>query len=92
MYGQAYANSFYDINGTSNNVVTGYYQTQIGNPNAKWEQDIISNVGLDAVLFNNKLTLTAEYYVKKANGLLFPAQRCQQQVLGLVQGHRLMLI
>ncbi len=74
LYGQAYANSFYDINGTSNNVVTGYYQTQIGNPNAKWEQDVLSNVGIDAVLFNNKVTLTAEYYVKKANGLLFPDQ------------------
>jgi hypothetical protein len=74
LYGQNFSNSFYDINGTSNNVVTGYYQTQIGNPNAKWEQDVITNYGLDAVLFNNKVTLSAEYYIKKANGLLFPAQ------------------
>jgi TonB-dependent starch-binding outer membrane protein SusC len=74
LYGQNFSNSFYDINGTSNNVVTGYYQTQIGNPNAKWEQDVITNFGLDAVLFNNKITLSAEYYIKKANGLLFPDQ------------------
>ena len=74
LYGQNFSNSFYDINGTSNNVVTGYYQTQIGNPNAKWEQDVISNFGFDALLFNSRLNLTAEYYVKKANGLLFPDQ------------------
>jgi hypothetical protein len=33
---------------------------------------VVVNVGLDAVLWNGKLSITADWYNKKSNGLLFP--------------------
>jgi len=52
----------------------GFYQSQFGNPGTTWEQDIISNVGLDATLLNNKLNFSIEWYKKKISGLLFRKQ------------------
>ncbi|GAA3965244.1 SusC/RagA family TonB-linked outer membrane protein [Mucilaginibacter dorajii] len=37
----------------------------------KWERQIQSNVGFDIKFLNNNLSLTADYYQKKVNGLLF---------------------
>ncbi len=74
LYGQNFQNSYYDINGTNNTTVGGFYQTQIGNPNTQWEQDKITNIGLDAVLFNNKIDFSVEYYDKSVSGLLQQAQ------------------
>jgi TonB-linked SusC/RagA family outer membrane protein len=36
-----------------------------------WEKQIQSNVGFDITLFKNKISLSADYYQKKVNGLLF---------------------
>ncbi|MEP7141411.1 MAG: TonB-dependent receptor [Ferruginibacter sp.] len=70
-YGQSTQSSFYDITGSSNSTVPGYLQTQVGNGATTWEKDEIKNIGIDAVLFNNKLDLTAEYFIKSVDGLLF---------------------
>ena len=40
------------------------------NENVGWEQTYMFNTGLDASLFNNRLNLTAEYYVKTTRDLL----------------------
>ncbi|HRI21357.1 MAG TPA: SusC/RagA family TonB-linked outer membrane protein [Panacibacter sp.] len=66
--------SYYDINGTSTSSVQGFTATRIGNPQTSWEEDVLTNVGLDAVLFKNKLDFTFEWYNKKINGLLFQDQ------------------
>lgn len=62
--------SYYDIAGTSNSVQQGFYQTSIGNPFTGWEEDVITNVGIDATLFN-RLSVSVEWYKKSINGLLF---------------------
>jgi hypothetical protein len=36
-----------------------------------WEENIVSNIGVDMVLFDNALDLSVEYYKKKIEGLLF---------------------
>jgi TonB-linked SusC/RagA family outer membrane protein len=41
------------------------------NPVLGWETQIQSNVGFDINFFNNKLSISADYYQKKVNGLLF---------------------
>jgi TonB-dependent starch-binding outer membrane protein SusC len=74
LFGQNFADSYYDINGTSNTVQGGFYQTQLGNANTGWETDIITNIGLDATLFNNHLDFTVEWYNKTVTGLLQKAQ------------------
>ncbi|HLK26980.1 MAG TPA: TonB-dependent receptor [Puia sp.] len=69
-YGQSTQSSYYSINGSSNSSVPGYLQTQIGNAGTTWEKDKLENIGLDAVLFKNKVTFTAEYFIKSIDGLL----------------------
>lgn len=71
LYGGSYNNAYYDINGSSNSVQQGFFQTRIGNPRTSWEQDIITNVGFDATILDNRLDFSMEYYKKTIKGLLF---------------------
>ncbi len=63
--------AFYDIAGTSNSIVMGFIQSQIGNPDAKWESNVNSNIGIDATLFGGRMEVNADYYRKDVNDLLF---------------------
>ncbi len=51
--------------------VTGIIPTAIPNPNLRWERSTQTNIGLDISLFNNRLSLVADYYDKRTDGLLF---------------------
>ncbi|HWK05884.1 MAG TPA: TonB-dependent receptor [Puia sp.] len=64
-------NSYYDLTGTNNSVVQGFSVGQIGNPDAKWEKDGNTNIGIDASLFRGTIDITADYYVKDIKDLLF---------------------
>jgi TonB-dependent starch-binding outer membrane protein SusC len=64
--------SYYGIGGT--NIVPGFYQNFLGNPSAKWEKDINSNIGIDATLFHDMLSFTVDYYRKDIRDLLFAAE------------------
>jgi TonB-linked SusC/RagA family outer membrane protein len=74
LYGQQINQSYYDINGTSNNPVAGLYVSQYGNPNTSWEKDILTNIGFDASILHNKIDFTFEWYKKLISGLLFVPQ------------------
>ena len=65
--------SHYDLLGTNGLAQVGYYSTQIGNAGVKWEASKQINIGLDLGLFNNKFSLSADYYVKRTDDLLYPA-------------------
>ncbi|MDI3320859.1 SusC/RagA family TonB-linked outer membrane protein [Pinibacter soli] len=52
------------------NYATGYYVTQLPNPNLGWEYSKTWNYGIDFGLFGNRLTGTIEYYVTNTNDLL----------------------
>lgn len=71
-----YAN--YDIFGlnqiTNWNGSTGFIVSGIGNPLTKWEGVEQTNLGIDLGMFNNRLYITADYYIKKSNDLLYQAQ------------------
>jgi len=47
-----------------------YVSASLGNPTLHWEQTQSENFGLDLTMFNGRLTVTPEYYIKKTNGLL----------------------
>ena len=64
--------SFYDIRGTGNVAVQGFRQTNMGNPKTGWQTDIQTNIGLDGILWNGRLSFSADWYIKKSTGLLFP--------------------
>lgn len=48
----------------------GYTQTALGNKNLKWETTTVTNVGADLILFNNSLSVTADYFIKNTDGIL----------------------
>ena len=52
------------------NDVTGYYVSQLPNPNLGWEYSKTWNYGLDFSLLKNRLSGTVEYYITKTNDLL----------------------
>jgi len=48
----------------------GYLQTTLANENLTWETTTQSDIGLDAQFFNRRISLTADYYYKKTEGIL----------------------
>ncbi|MCO5950157.1 SusC/RagA family TonB-linked outer membrane protein [Mucilaginibacter flavidus] len=59
----------YAIGGGINSATGGFFASQIGNKKTTWETDVISNVGLDASLFNH-LDFTFEWFNKTSKNLL----------------------
>ncbi|RYF50894.1 MAG: TonB-dependent receptor, partial [Cytophagaceae bacterium] len=55
----------------NHNPVTGINPSAIPNPDLKWERSTQVDVGLDVSLFNNRLSLVADYYNKRTDNLLF---------------------
>ena len=63
-------NSNYDIDGTQYSSETGLVSTRVANPNLRWESTEQFAVGVDASFFDDKLSITADYYAKKTKDLL----------------------
>lgn len=63
---QAYG-TYYNGEGSA----TAFRITQNANPNLKWEQTAMFNVGLDFQLFNGRFGGTIEYYDKKTSDMLY---------------------
>ncbi len=58
--------------GTGQTLQPGLYINNLGNANLQWEKSTQTNLGLDASLFNNRLDLTLDYFLKSTTGLLIP--------------------
>lgn len=71
LYASSLSNSAYDITGSNGNVANGFYQSQVGDPNAKWEVSTTSNVGFEALLWKGKLDVIIDLWKKKTSELLF---------------------
>jgi TonB-linked SusC/RagA family outer membrane protein len=52
-------------------VVGGVAPVYGANSNITWETTTETNLGLDADLLNNKLSLTADYFIKNTKGILY---------------------
>ncbi len=53
-----------------NALVAGAAATALSNPNIRWETTTTSDIGIDALFFKYKLSLTADYYIRKSTDLL----------------------
>jgi TonB-dependent starch-binding outer membrane protein SusC len=73
-YGGSPGSSFYDISGSNNNLATGYALTNRGNPNTKWESTVTTNVGIDLMLFDDRLSVVVDVYRRKVEDLLYRLQ------------------
>jgi len=71
LFGSGMSTTYYDINGASNAIVQGFGVSRIGNLATGWEENVVTNLGLDMSILNNNLEFSIEYYKKKINGLLF---------------------
>ena len=63
-------NGAYDLNGTNTNVVSGIKVATTGNPDLKWETTTQTNIGIDAYLLNNTISLTLDYYWKNTKDMI----------------------
>jgi TonB-dependent starch-binding outer membrane protein SusC len=48
----------------------GTKPSRLANPDLKWEESVQTDMGLDIGLWDNALTITADYYNKKTDGML----------------------
>ena len=60
--------------GQEKTYVDGMVQSFLPNPDLKWETSKQTDIGLDLGFFDNKLMLTADYYIKKSSDFLLDIQ------------------
>lgn len=60
--------------GQDKTYIDGMVQSFLPNPNLKWETSKQTDIGIDLGFFNNKLMLTADYYIKKSSDFLLEIQ------------------
>ncbi|MGH2623120.1 MAG: SusC/RagA family TonB-linked outer membrane protein, partial [Sphingobacterium sp.] len=56
--------------GPAQDLVLGASLSRPGNPNLKWETTSQTNFGIDASLFENTFTITADYFIKDTKDML----------------------
>ncbi|HEX8039562.1 MAG TPA: TonB-dependent receptor [Chryseosolibacter sp.] len=69
LFATSVGSSSYPINNAG--AVTGFYRSRIGNPLAKWEKAVTTNIGFDGYLFNNKVDVIVDLWQKDTEDLLF---------------------
>ena len=70
-YGGDPTRTFYAINGGFSTSQQGFRPTRIGNPDAKWETNVTTDLGFEATFLNSRLGLKFDWYSKKTKDLLF---------------------
>ncbi|WP_019948779.1 SusC/RagA family TonB-linked outer membrane protein [Hymenobacter aerophilus] len=60
----------YDIYGNDTSLPSGYRRVQRPNPGLKWETTTQTNLGIDFGLWQNKLSGSVDYFVKKSEDIL----------------------
>lgn len=51
-------------------LILGAFPKTFANPNIKWEETAMTNVGIDFMALRNRLTFTADWYVKNTKDIL----------------------
>jgi TonB-linked SusC/RagA family outer membrane protein len=70
-FGGNITTSYYDLNGTGNSAVPGYYPIRFGNSDTRWETNRITNIGFETQLWKNTFGVVFDWYLKKSSDLLF---------------------
>lgn len=67
--------SGYAIGGGNNSATVGINSSQFGNPDVTWETTTQLNVGFDASVLDNKLTVSFDWYDRKTEDMLLGVPR-----------------
>lgn len=51
-------------------LISGAFPKTFANPDIKWEETAMTNIGIDLMALNNRLSLTADWYVKNTKDIL----------------------
>jgi TonB-linked SusC/RagA family outer membrane protein len=78
LYSSSVSTAGYDITGAYTSAVTGYRPSRIGNPDAKWETNITTDVGVESTFFNDRVTFVFDWFMKQTKDLLFRVERPAQ--------------
>lgn len=70
LYAAAIVSNINYVIGADQHKWFGAIQTAFASPDIKWENTQTSNIGLDLGLYNNRLNLTFDYFVKKTTDVL----------------------
>jgi TonB-linked SusC/RagA family outer membrane protein len=70
-YGGDPSTSYYAIDGGTSSAAQGFHPVRIGNPNAKWETNITTDIGFETSFLNSKFSIKADWYQKKTKDLLY---------------------
>ncbi len=62
------------IIGSPENIVSGLAPASFSNTDLGWERTLTTDIGMDVGLFNNRVQLTADYYVANTKDLLLDLQ------------------
>ena len=65
--------SYYRTNATDT-IGPSAVQTTYGNPDLKWETTAQTNIGVDLTMFNSRVTLNVDAYIKKTSDVLLNVQ------------------
>lgn len=63
----------YSITGSDTEVNAGYGITDLGDINAKWETSKMLNIGVDATVLDQRLSVNFDWYLKKTSDMLIDA-------------------
>lgn len=67
------------------NIYTGLFPNSVGNPDLKWETSTQYDVGVELSLFNNRVTLEADYYHKTTTDMLLDVPLPRSTTTGSVK-------
>ena len=56
--------------GQTGSMVYGSKANRLANEDLKWEESEQTDIGIDLGLWNNKLTFSVDYFIKKTNGMI----------------------
>ncbi|MEM8523440.1 MAG: TonB-dependent receptor [Bacteroidota bacterium] len=74
-FGGGTGSSFYDIAGTNTSIQQGFILTSRGNKDLKWEENISTNIGFDAVFADGALEVVFDVFDRTVDGILFAPQQ-----------------
>ncbi len=60
----------YNINGDGSTLATGAIRIRTTNPDLRWEKTYQTNAGVDASFFNNRLTVSLDYFRKETKDMI----------------------
>ncbi|MBD0777847.1 TonB-dependent receptor [Maribacter sp. ANRC-HE7] len=73
LYSKSYhsTNSYYLFDSNGTNKVSGFFLSGFPNADVKWEEIKTTDIGIDLGLFNNKVSIVMDYYIKKTSDMLY---------------------